>query len=342
MRPAMQVTVWGAGAIGGITGGALTRAGHDVLLVDAYEPHVAAMRAGGLAVDDPRGGWHVPVKAALPAGVRGPLPLVLLAVKSPATPAALEQIAPLLADDGTIVSVQNGLNVELIARRVGARRTVGCLVNWAADWTAPGRIQFGGPGSFLAGELDGVLTPRVRELATLLGAVMPSGTTTNIWGCLWAKLCYASLLFATALTDDTIYEVVEGPPRIQRMLVRLVAEAMAVAEAAGIRLEAFDEYDPARYRDGARGDLRAVETAMQAVSRFYRGHTKVKTGIWRDLAVRKRKTEVDTQPGVVAEKGRALGVPTPLTTRLIEMIHELEEERRSMARANLEELAALA
>jgi 2-dehydropantoate 2-reductase len=336
----MQVTVWGAGAIGGITGGALTRAGHDVLLVDAHEAHVAAMRAGGLVVDDPKRAWHVPVKAALPVEVRGPLPLVLLAVKSPATAAALDQVAPLLAGDGTIVSIQNGLNVELIARRIGARRTVGCLVNWAADWTAPGRIQFGGSGSFVVGELDGALTPRLHKLAALLAAVMPSGTTTNIWGCLWAKVCYASLLFATALTDETIYDVVEGPPPIQRMLVALVAEAMAVAEASGVRLEAFDEYDPAWYRDGAGGDAGAVATAMQAVSRFYRAHTKVKTGIWRDLAVRKRKTEVDTQPGLVAEKGRALGVPTPLTVRLIQMIHELEEGRRTMAWANLEELAA--
>lgn len=337
----MQVTVWGAGAIGGITGGALARAGHDVLLVDAHEPHVAAMRAGGLTVDDPKGAWHVAVKAALPAEVRGPLARVLLAVKSPATPAALDQLAPLLAADGTVVSLQNGLNEETIARRVGARRTVGCLVNWAADWTAPGRIQFGGPGSFVVGELDGAVTPRLRELAALLAAVMPSGTTGNIWGCLWAKLCYASLLFATALTDQTIYEVAEGPPHIQRMLVALVAEGMAVAEASGVRLEAFDEYDPAWYRDGARGDVQAVEAAMQAVSRFYRGHTKVKTGIWRDLVVRKRKTEVDTQAGVIAGKGRALGVPTPLTARLIQMIHELEDGRRRMAWANLEELTAL-
>jgi 2-dehydropantoate 2-reductase len=342
MRPTMRVTVWGAGAIGGITGGALTRAGRDVLLVDAHEPHVAAMRADGLRVDDPKGAWNAAVKAALPSEVRGPLPLVLLAVKSPATPAALDQIAPLLAEDGTLVSLQNGLNPEAIARRVGARRTVGCLVNWAADWTAPGRIQFGGPGSFVVGELDGSLTPRLRELADLLAAVMPTGTTTNIWGCLWAKLCYASLLFATALTDATIYEVVEGPPHIQRMLVAVVAEAMAVAEASGVRLEAFDEYDPAWYREGVRGDARAVEAAMQAVSRFYRGHTKVKTGIWRDLAVRKRRTEVDTQPGIIAAKGEALGVPTPLTARLIRMIHELEEGRRTMAWANLDELAALA
>jgi 2-dehydropantoate 2-reductase len=233
------------------------------------------------------------------------------------------------------------LNEELIAERIGAARTVGCLVNWAADWIAPGRIQFGGSGSFLVGELDGALTPRVRELADLLSVVMSSGTTDNIWGCLWAKTCFAALLFATALTDETVYDVVEQPCPTQRMLVLLVAEAMAVAEAAGVRLVAFDEYDPALYRKGAAGDRAAVDAAMMAVSRFYRMHTKVKTGVWRDLAVRKRKTEVDSQLGVVATKGRRLGIATPLVDRVVAMIHNIEDGRRTMGLENLAELVAL-
>jgi len=337
----MTITVWGAGAIGGITGGALARAGHDVLLVDSHAEHVAALNASGLAVEDPRGGWHVNVRAALPSDVRGPLGLVLLAVKSLATPQAIEQIRPLLGQDATVVSLQNGLNEELLAQRIGAERTVGCLVNWASDWIAPGRIQFGGDGSFRLGELDGRLTARVRDLAALLGAVMPTAVTDNLWGFLWAKVCYASLLFATALTDATVYDVVESAYPIQRMLALLVAEEMRVADAAGVRLEAFDEYDPAVYRAAAAGDANSIAQAMMMVSQFYRRHTKVKTGIWRDLAIRKRKTEVDGQIGLVAARGRQLGIPTPLTDRLVALIHELEDGMRPMAWENLDELVAL-
>ncbi len=338
----MRITVWGSGAIGGITGAALTRAGHDVLLVDVHEGHVAAMNEAGLHIDDPAGNWHVPVRAATSDQVRGPLELVLLAVKAQATAQALDQIVPHLTGDSVLVSLQNGLNEEVIAVHLGAHRTVGCLVNWAADWIAPGRIQFGGQGSFLLGELDGNMTPRLRDLADLLSVVMPAETTANIWGYLWAKTCYASLLFATALTDEPVYDVVERSPEIQRMLVLLVAEGMAVAEAAGVRLEPFDEYDPASYREGAGGSRSSIERAMAAISRFYRGHTKVKTGIWRDLAVRKRKTEVEAQLGVLAAKGRTLGVPTPLTARLIGLIHDLEDGRRTLAWENLDPLVALA
>lgn len=337
----MNITVWGAGAIGGITGGALTRAGHDALLVDSHEGHVAALKRDGLSVEDARGNWHVPVRSALPPEVRGPLGLVLLAVKSQATPSALDQIVPYLTDASVVVSIQNGLNEELIAARIGAARTVGCLVNWAADWIAPGRIQFGGSGSFALGELDGRITPRVRELGDLLAVVQPTTVTENIWGCLWAKTCLAALLFATALTDETVYDVVERPFPTQRMLVLLVAEAMAVAEAAGVRLVAFDEYEPALYRKGAAGNRAAIEEAMAHISRFYRRHTKVKTGVWRDLVVRKRKTEVDSQLGIVAAKGRRLGIATPLVDRVAAMIHDLEDGRRTMGWENLDELVAL-
>jgi len=338
----MRVTVWGSGAIGGITGASLARAGHDVLLVDVNAEHVAAMRRDGLAILDGRGDWRAAVNALTPEEVRGPLERIFLAVKAPATATAVEQLAPHLAPQGIVVSLQNGLNPEIIAARVGPDRTLGCLVNWAGDWIAPGRIEFGGEGSFILGELNGHLAPRLQAIGDLLSVVMPVRLTDNVWGFLWAKTCYASLLFATALTDETIYEVVERSQPIQRMLVRLVAEAMAVAEASGIRLETFDEYEPALYRRGAAGDEAAVREAMAAVSRFYRRHTKVKTGIWRDLVVRRRKTEVDYQPGMVVAKGKALGIPTPLTGRLVQMIHEREDGARPMGWANLEELAALA
>jgi len=337
----MDITVWGAGAIGGITGGELTRAGHNVLLVDANAEHVAALKRDGLSVEDARGNWRVRVKAATPDEVRDPLGLVLLAVKAQATPLALEQIIPHLTDASVVVSVQNGLNEEPIAERIGARRTVGCLVTWGADWVAPGRIRYGGPGRLTLGELDGQVSSRVRDLAAMLSVVQPTQVTENIWGLLWAKTCYAALLFATALTDETVYDVAERSFPVQRMLVRLVAEAMAVADASGVRLEAFDEFDPAVYRAGASGDRAAIAEAMAATSQFYRRQTKVKTGVWRDLAVRKRKTEVDAQIGLVAAKGRRLGVATPLLDRLVAMIHDLEDRRRVMGWANLDELAAL-
>jgi 2-dehydropantoate 2-reductase len=224
---------------------------------------------------------------------------------------------------------------------VGPARTVGCLVNWAADWIAPGRIQHGGAGTFAVGELDGELSPRVKELADLLSAVTPTQVTANIWGLKWSKHVYGALLVATALVDAHVYEVVERSPAVQRTLVRLVAEGMAVAEAEGVRLEPFDEFDPGWYRAGQAGDAAAIGRAMAGIASFYRSHTKTKTGIWRDLAVRKRKTEVEAHLGATLERAGRHGVRMPLTRRLLALIGEIETGRRGMAWDNLDELAGV-
>jgi 2-dehydropantoate 2-reductase len=224
---------------------------------------------------------------------------------------------------------------------VGTQRTVGCLVNWAADWVGPGRILHGGHGAFVLGELDGRITPRVEELARLLDTVEPTRVTDNVLGYKWAKLVYASLLFATAVVDAHVYEVVERSPAIQQALCGLVGEGLAVADKAGIRIDAFDEFDPAWYRAALRGDDAARAHAMATTAAHYRAHTKTKTGVWRDLAIRKRKTEVDGQLGLLADKGEALGVRLPLTRQLVAIIRDLEEGRRRMDWANLDPLVAL-
>ena len=337
----MKVTVYGAGAIGGTTGAALARAGHDVLLVDSYLPHVEAINAQGLTIERDGQTTTTRVRAVVPADLGRDLTLVLLAVKSHHTAEALGEITPRLAPTGIIVSLQNGLSEELIAQAIGAERTVGCLVNWAADWTGPGRILHGGHGAFVLGELDGRLTPRVRELAGLLSAFVETPVTDNIWGYKWGKLIYGALLFGTAIVDAHVYEVVEGSDDVQRVLVGIVGEGLAVAEKAGVRVEPFDEFDPAWYRAALGGDAAARHRAMSAIAAHYRAHTKTKTGIWRDLAVRKRKTEVDGQLGVLARKGESLGVAMPLTRGLAGIIGDLEEGRRSMDWKNFEPLVAL-
>ena len=338
----MTITIFGAGAIGGTTGAALAQAGHDVLLVDSHGPHVEAINAHGLTVEREGKTTTTRVPAVLARDLGAGLDLVMLAVKSHHTEDALGVLVPKLAPGGTVVSLQNGLSEEQIARAVGSERTVGCLVNWAADWVAPGRILHGGHGAFVLGELDGRITPRVQELAALLSAVEETPVTDNIWGYKWGKLIYGALLFGTAVVDAHVYEVVERSPGVQQALVGIVGEGLAVAGKAGVRVEPFDEFDPAWYRAALAGDTGARSRAMTAIAEHYRAHTKTKTGIWRDLAVRKRKTEVDGQLGMLARKGEALGVAMPLTRRLSELIRDLEDGRRQMDWTNLDPLVALA
>jgi 2-dehydropantoate 2-reductase len=181
-----EVTVVGAGAIGGFVGARLAATGHDVTLVDAAADHVAAIRRDGLRV---RGAadLHVRVPALAPEELAGRLGTVLLCVKARHTLAALEAVAPRLDDDGCVVSLQNGLEEHRIAKAIGAERTVGAFLTFGGYYAGPGQVVYGGPGSLRIGELDGVTRARTRALATLLRAAHPVEISDRIFALEWGK-----------------------------------------------------------------------------------------------------------------------------------------------------------
>jgi len=341
----MHFTIVGAGAIGGTAGAYLARAGHDVLFVDQDAAHVDAIATRGLTIEG-RERFTVRAPAVTPQGlattVGGRIPeVVLLAVKAMHTQAALAAVVPLLGRH-YVASLQNGLNEHVIASMVGAPRTIGAFVNFGADYLEPGRVMFGGTGALYLGELDGRMTPRLRRLADIFrDAVLPTTTTTaNIWGYLWGKLGYGSMLFATALVDESIADVLAHRPS-RPALANLAAEAVRVAQAQDIRCEGFDGYEPERFAFKTPRDWTGIGASLDRLVEFNRRSLKAKSGVWRDLAVRKRKTEVDQIVGAVVDTGTQHGVRVPLNQRLRVLIHELEEGRRRMSWDNLADLAAL-
>ncbi len=334
----MQVTIVGAGAIGGTIGAYLSRAGEQVCLVDRDEAHVSAMRADGLTIRGFAETFTVPVSACTPDRLSAPLDVVLLAVKSQHTAEAIESILPLLTAGSAVVSLQNGLCERLIAELIGTERTVGCFVNFSADYLEPGVVAYGGPGSLYLGELDGRDSPRVRALQRLLSRWGTVQITANIWGYLWGKMGYANMLFATALADETMAEVID---RYRALMVELACEVYEVAAREGVRPEPFDNVEPALYYPRERRDPAAIGRSLDDLVQRRRRDLKSKSGIWRDLAVRRRKTEVDQQIALAAQVGARHGLSMPLTNRLVAMIHDLEAGRRPMAWSNLDELDAL-
>ena len=160
--------------------------------------------------------------------------------------------------------------------------------------------------------------------------------TDNIWGYLWGKMIYGSLLFATALTNDSIADVL-ADPRHRPLLTRLGNEVSAVAKANGVTLEGFDGFDPTAFAPEA--SAAALEKSFDDMVVHNRRSAKSHSGIWRDLAVRKRKTEADSQILPIVEIGRELGTPAPITAKVVTMIHEIEGGRRPLADENLIELA---
>jgi 2-dehydropantoate 2-reductase len=331
----MDITIVGAGAIGGTIGAYLVRSGEQVRLVDRDLDHVEAMNRRGLTIQAFDETFTVPVHACATDDLRGPLDVVFLAVKAQHTEEAVRALLPLLSPESAIVSLQNGLCERVIADLAGADRTVGAFVNFSADYLEPGVITYGGAGSLYLGELDGRDSDRLHALQRVMEHWGSTQITDNIWGYLWGKMGYANMLFATALADETMADVID---RYRPLMVELAAEVYEVAALEGVRPEPFDNVEPSLYYPRENRDLAAINRSLDDLVARRRRDLKVKSGIWRDLAVRHRKTEVDQQIGLVAEVGKSHGLEMPLTTKLVDLIHELEDGRRQMSWNNVDEL----
>ncbi len=333
-----RILIWGAGAIGGTVGAYLARDGHDVTFVDTVAEHTAAIASPGLRITGPIEQFQIAAPAFTPAALAGVWDRVFLCVKGQHTEAAAQSLLPHLAADGAVVSLQNGLCEPIIAGVVGAGRTIGAFINFSADWIEPGKILYGGRGAFVLGELDGRTTQRLTALHAMVRDAFEPGAiiTEDINGYLWGKLGYAALLFSQALGQLGICDCL-ARAELLPLWRRLGGEVYAVAVALGIRQRGFNGYDPAAFAPTA--TAAQAQASIDAVVAFNRPAAKTHSGIWRDLAVRKRRTEADMQLAPVIEAGAAHGIATPALTRLAAMIHEVEDGRRPMSDDNLLELA---
>ena len=309
---AVQTVVIGAGAVGGVVAAHLVRAGHDVLLCDADPDQVSALNTLGLRLTGGVEEAVVPVQAVLPAGLPERVDRVLLAVKSHHTRAAVEPLRHRLAPDGYVVTLQNGMTGAVVDDVLGPGRRVSAFVNFGADVVEPGVVAQGNVATVRVGEPGGGVSDRVRDVAAL---VPYAEATANIDGYLWSKEAYGAMLFATAVSELTIAEAL-GAPAYRPLFLALARE---VLDRAPVRPEPFDGFDPADL-EGSLGRLVAFNAASG----------KARTGVWRDLAVRHRRTEVDDLDAVGG----------PLVHQVAALVRAIEAGERRCATANLDLLAA--
>lgn len=337
-QPTKRILVWGAGAIGGTIGAHAAREGHDVTFVDNDAEHVAAIQQHGLRITGPIANFTVKTPAFTPQAITGTWDTVFLCVKAHHTDAAVAALQPSLAPEGYVVSLQNGLNEHSIRRRIGTERTVGAFVNFGADVLEPGVVHYSGRGAVLVGELDGRASERVAEVVAVLRCAEPEAKATdNIWGYLWGKMGYGAMLFATALTDDSIADVLANP-QARPTLVALAQEVSAVAQAEGVKQMGFNGYDPAAF--SSTGLESAQADSFDAMVAFNRRSAKARSGVWRDLAIRNRKTEVDGQFLPILDMAVQHNIDVPNLINLVSLIHDIEDATRPRGMAALQAVYA--
>jgi 2-dehydropantoate 2-reductase len=293
----MQIAVMGAGAVGCYYGGMLARAGHDVTLI-ARQHHVDAIRRDGLLLDTQSFRAHVPMAASTePSAVRG-AQLVLFCVKSTDTESAGAALAPHLARDALVLSLQNGVDNAERLQALLAQQVAPAVVYVATEMAGPGHVKHHGRGELVIGPI----ADSAKLVELFARAEVPVQISDNVIGALWAKLilnCAYNAL--SAITQRPYGELVQGAG-VEGVMRDVVNECLAVARAAGVNVP---------------GDT------WEAVQKIARTMPTQYSSTAQDLA-RGKRSEIDHLNGYVLRQGAETGVATPVNRTLHALVRLIE------------------
>jgi 2-dehydropantoate 2-reductase len=329
-----RIVVVGPGAIGGATAALLAREGRDVTLVCKRPEPAARVSSEGLRIRGARGESTVRMLAvARIEDLRGTFDFALVAVKAPQLVDAARRLLPFLRADSLVVSMQNGICVDALAEEVGVERAVGCVVGWGSTLVEPGDIDITSGGELVIGMPTGTDNVRLELLRLILDGAFPTRTSTDIMGELYSKLIINSCITSLgALCGLTLGQMLARSDA-RALFVAIIREAIAVADSLGLRVPAYaGRFDYYRFLSGSgfRADLRRW-VFLRAFGFAYR---RIKSSSLQSLE-RGRKTEIDWFNGYIERRGAEKGVPTPVNTRVVALVKEIEAGERRIDVGNL-------
>jgi 2-dehydropantoate 2-reductase len=350
-----NVAVLGAGAIGACIGAYVIKEGQKVTLIDQWSDHIETMKKKGLTIVDRDGEFTVPVEAyhlSEVSNIQEKFDIVFLSVKSYDTRWSTYLIEPLLKPTGCILPAQNALNDEMVAEIVGYNRTIGCVPTYSAGVYEPGKVVRTSPNNtkcFVVGELNGQVSSRVKEIVEMLQAVGPSEATANIWGSRWTKLQINCMGNSVAGLIGPDLQFLDDEQKKLAMLVRIsiAAEVARVGQALGITFEPiFGDLDPGRFADATtRKDIDVIlEQMMAGAAERQPSDEEIKRlgapprpSLLQDV-MKGRRTEVAQLNGYIAEKGKELGISTPMNDGIVDVFDKMGSGKLKPSPDNLKVL----
>ncbi|MBT6188868.1 MAG: ketopantoate reductase family protein [Tateyamaria sp.] len=329
-----RIAFLGTGAQGASIAADFVVAGLDVTFIDQWPAHVEAMRANGLTVNLPERVIHTPVNAihlCEIAEVKQPFDIIFMVVKAYDTRWATEMIKPVLAKDGFVVGLQNGMTHEDIAEIVGPERTIGAVIEIASNMWEPGitnRQNDIDTSWFAMGAVDPAQQHRVDGIAALLRNSGTVEVVDDIHSAKWMKLIVnAAELIPSAIINSALRPAAEDKAFLEVM--RLAGyEAMAAALADGATIMPIIGMPPTMSNDP---DAYVDEIFDMVLSTFSADDTLTcSLQDWR----KGRRAEIDEVNGLVIEKLKAAGKDAPMNTRVVEMAFQIEAGALELSEKN--------
>ncbi len=336
-----RIAVLGTGANGASIAADLTKAGHDVVLIDQWPEHVEAMRKNGVRIEMPDDTLELPVRAFHLCDVATfdeKFDVVLLVIKAYDTRWACHLIEPYLNDDGLLAGVQNGMTVDAIAEIVGPERTMGCVIEITSQMFDPGVVRRQSPPDrswFAVGSIDKATTGREAEIQALLSHSGTAEIVTDIRSTKWMKLISNCTTLATSAIFGVPMLEAANTPGMREWMLRSGAEALVAGQESGFRIEPIFGLG----EDDVRNTNRLVELLLDKMNSTFVLPDTITTILQDHL--KDRKSEVEDINGWVVAEQEKRGATAPVNAAIVEISKRIKRGEREPTPANLDLLKTL-
>ena len=331
----MRAAIYGAGSLGTILGAYITQKGEKIELINRNKAHVEALQTRGATITGTVN-FTQAVTAYTPEEMSGKYDIIFLMTKQQQNAEVVTFLKDYLADEGVIVTLQNGIPELEIGAIVGEQRVLGCTVAWGATLQSPGVCELTSlPDSltFSLGSLASTPHPLMNEVKRLLELMGGVEIDTNFIGSRWSKLLINSAFSGMSAVLGCTFGEAAGNKRSRRIVQALIKECIDVCRVGGIRIEPVQGKDIVKLLDYSNPLKRAISLFIIPIA--IRKHAKLKASMLQDLE-KGKKTEVDAINGVVCLYGKKVNFPTPINAKVVEIIHRIEQGELTPSFSNLD------
>jgi len=328
-----KIAIAGVGGIGGNMGGYMTKGGQDVTLICmSWRENYEAIKNDGLTLISPSGEQQtvrpkVLFVDELPQ-VKEKFEVLFICMSSNDTVKTLKTMKPYLTKECWVISPQNGINEDLIIPIAGRKNVIPCVSHTGGGFVRPGVVSMH-DGYYVIGEIDGEITPRIKELAEMLRVVVPVKISANVMQARWHKLCIAAMVAPVAQIYGFEHGFLRGAfshEKTRQVLARFVTEVNRVAAAAGYPLDAVETIKIEDWAKYAKTPTPELGLQIELAGAHFPNNTppslqKKGTTGQRNISF---ASEMEHINGYITRKGKELGIPTPVNDLVVDMVFSIE------------------